>query len=466
YTFAPVADINAVDGVASYLWDFGDGTTSTAATPSHTYTNTGNYNIRLTITTNSGCTATVYYPDGVKTGTPVSVDFTADKFSVCASDGVQFTAIAPGADEYLWDFGDGSTSDLQNPIHIFEDTGFVNIRLTALNNRCPSDLIKPRYIHVDPPIARFSYSVDCDNKLLVNFRDSSIVDPLLGNITYSWTFGGSVPGTSNAQNPSFTFAELGSQKVTLTVTNGPLCSFTYEGEILLTDEKASFTSSKRVVCKDEEFTLTATPPNPANIKFYEWTVGPNLPVLDTSLSFKARLAEGGLYDVMLVIIDTNFCRDTLVAAGYMEVVGPDPDFGPDARGTCPNVLFNFTDKTVSTAPITKWTWEYGDGTVRDYTAPPFNHRYQNTGVFGVRLTVTDNRGCKDSKFIEDTVIVTSPTAGFLADTVFCPGVPLNYTDTSIGRNLTYLWNLGNGATSTDANPTNIFPVGDAQYNVS
>jgi gliding motility-associated-like protein len=465
YTFSPVHSVKAVDGVASWLWDFGDGSTSTQSNPSHVYTSVGSFNIKLRIVTNSGCIKDTTFVDGVKTGSPVTVDFVANKFDVCASEAVQFTDLSNGADEWLWDFGDGTNSIDRNPSHVFADTGYVTITLTAFRNRCGTSEVKTRYLHITPPIARFTYTVDCNNKLLVNFRDSSIIDPTLGNISYRWTFGNGA-GSSTAKDPSFTFGSFGSHPVTLTVTNGPNCSFTYVGSILLTDEQAAFTSSKTNVCKDEEFILTANPVNADNIKFYEWTVGNDLPIMDTLPTLRYRLSDSGSYNIRLVIIDTNSCRDTLVLNSYIRVVGPEPDFGPDAKGTCPNTLITFTDKTVSAAPVIKWTWEYGDGTVQDYTAPPFNHRYKDVGVYSVKLTVTDNRGCKDSKTIRDTVIVTAPKVGFLADSIYCPAVNLQFNDTSSGRNLKYLWNFGNGSTSTLQNPTQAYAGGDASYSIS
>ncbi|RYY31022.1 MAG: PKD domain-containing protein [Chitinophagaceae bacterium] len=467
YTFTPVAAVNAVDGVATWFWNFGDGTTSSAANPTHVYNTPGSYDITLRITTTTGCTREVVYPAGVKAGRPITADFSADKFDVCASEPVTFTDLSPGADEWFWQFGDGTVSNEQNPVHIFQDTGFMSVSLTALSNRCGTTETKTAYIRITPPIARFAYSVDCDNKLRVNFRDSSIIDPALGTPTYSWTFGsGAGSGTSTQLNPTFTFPSFGSHPVTLTVTNGT-CSFTYVGEVLLTDERARFTSSKRTVCRDEEFTLTATPANPANIKYYEWTVGNDAPVLDTALTLLYRIRNGGSFPVRLVIIDSNFCRDTLVVSDFMQVVGPVPDFGPEAAGTCPNTDIRFIDKTTSAAPLVKWTWDYGDGTRTDYTTNgPFVHRYQDVGVYGVRLTVTDNLGCTATRFIEDTVIVTSPTAGFVADTIFCPGVNLNFRDTSAGRNLRYLWTFGDGNTSALQNPANAYPAGDRNYSVT
>ncbi|RYZ16387.1 MAG: PKD domain-containing protein, partial [Sphingobacteriales bacterium] len=198
YTFTPKESVKAVDGVASWLWDFGDGSTSTQRNPSHVYTTQGNFDIKLRIVTTTGCVKDTVFKDGVKTGAPITVDFSADKFQVCASQAVQFTDLSTGADEWLWDFGDGNSSDLRNPSHIFGDTGYVTVTLTAFNNRCATAVVKTRYIHVDPPVARFAYTVDCFNKRLVSFRDSSIIDPALGNVSYSWTFGNGLGATLSA----------------------------------------------------------------------------------------------------------------------------------------------------------------------------------------------------------------------------------------------------------------------------
>ena len=82
------------------------------------------------------------FVDGVKTGSPVIPDFVADKFEVCASEAVQFTDLTNGADEWLWDFGDGTISIERNPSHVFADTGYVTVTLTAFRNRCGTSVIK------------------------------------------------------------------------------------------------------------------------------------------------------------------------------------------------------------------------------------------------------------------------------------------------------------------------------------
>ncbi|MET0299225.1 MAG: PKD domain-containing protein, partial [Flavitalea sp.] len=455
----------AVDGVASWFWDFGDGTTSNLENPTHVYPNVGNYDIRLRVVTNSGCTKEMVYPGGVRTGTPLTPDFVADKFNVCASDPVQFTNLTVGGDQWRWEFGDGTTDTAKNATHRFADTGYVNISLTAFNNRCPSTVTKNAYIRVLPPIARFNYTVDCGNRLRVNFRDSSIIDPTLGNLTYTWTFGNSL-GTATGQFPSFTFPGYGRYPVTLTVTNGTTCVHSFTGSVLLIDERASFAASKTEICKDEEFTLTASTALPENIRFYQWQVGNAAPILDTAPTLRYRIADLGTYNVTLVVIDTNYCRDTVILNNYLQVIGPDVDFVPDARGNCLNTAVSFTDRTVSALPITKWSFEFGDGTNAEFARGPFTHKFQQTGVFSVKLTVTDSRGCSSSKLIRDTLIITSPKAGFRADTIFCPGVDLNMIDTSSGRSLTYNWSFGDGTGSTSRYPLKNFPAGDRNYTIA
>ena len=92
FTFQPVATIQTVDSVVSYLWNLGEpGATYTTASPIHTYTTAGNYNLQLTITTQNGCVETVNVPNGVLTGTPPSVNFSFTPNNTCASTPIQFT---------------------------------------------------------------------------------------------------------------------------------------------------------------------------------------------------------------------------------------------------------------------------------------------------------------------------------------------------------------------------------------
>ncbi len=170
YTYMPTATATAVDGIASYLWDFGDGATSTSPTPSHTYNNVGSYTIKLTVTTTGGCSITTTEQGGVKVGTPPATNFTLSSTDVCASTPVQFTDLTPPpADEWSWDFGDGGSSDQRNPSHLYMDSGTFIVKLTAFNNRCPNTSTG-QAVHIKPPIAKFDHTINCSNLSVAVYR--------------------------------------------------------------------------------------------------------------------------------------------------------------------------------------------------------------------------------------------------------------------------------------------------------
>ena len=151
-TARPVAVIaNSVSG-SKYLWDFGDGTTSTNSTPSHIYTRAGYFNIKLTITTPLGCTDTLTVVKGAEVGIKPTAQFSADHLDICATTSVNFidTSTGPEPNNWLWQFGDGGTSTEQNPGHIYNSAGKFSVTLIASNYGCSDTLKKTRYINVRP----------------------------------------------------------------------------------------------------------------------------------------------------------------------------------------------------------------------------------------------------------------------------------------------------------------------------
>ena len=142
--------------VTAWLWNFGDGTTSTGQNPTHTYTTAGTYAVTLTVTGDAGSntiTKTAYIT--VDDPKPVA-DFVATRLRGEAPLTVQFTDNSTGAPSLTraWDFGDGTTSALQNPTHIFDHDGegarTYTVTLTVTNS-AGSDVKKTEIIVVAPP---------------------------------------------------------------------------------------------------------------------------------------------------------------------------------------------------------------------------------------------------------------------------------------------------------------------------
>lgn len=468
FSYIPQATINTLDSIASYLWDFGDGTTSTQKDPPpHLYNATGKYDLSLTVTTESGCVITQLIPEGILVGTPPTVSFTATPMDQCASETFRFNGQAvttPGADvTWHWDFGDG-TSNLQNPSHIFRIYGNIDVTLTVSNNGCINSFTQT--IHVKPPVAEFIPTINCTNRS-VTFRNTSKVDNSLTPLTYLWKMGdpANTEFTTFEPGAPFSYPAPGTYDVTLIVVNGECADTTTREILIIPPQTADFTIDKNPVCKGESFKLEAIGSDPNVIRNYTWIVdGTVLPASTRSVTHS--LANTGTYDVRLRILDLNNCTSTKNVADYITVTGPEARFESATTGGCQNKTVTFNDlSTPNTASIVSWEWNFGDGTKETFTAPPFTHTYTRSGRFNVSLKITDAAGCTDNFNLPTDLLVTNPIVGFRADTFYCPGAPLPFVDTSSGAGLSYFWQFGDGGTSTSQHPDHSYPMGDSTYTV-
>ncbi len=463
---APVADINnltvaacapltwtftssviSVDPVISYEWDFGDGTTSTLATPTHFFP-VGEYDIRLIITTAGGCTDTVIKPRGIIATVKPTPDFSATPRDVCAFQNIFFTDLSTGAvTSWLWLFGDGGTSNQQNPVYAYQDTGYFDVTLIVCNGGCCDTLVFPRYIHINPPIANFSVSADCDNKLFKQFTDGSI-----GADEWHWDFGDGT--TSTLQNPSHTYASTGTYNVTLLVRNFVTgCEHMRPATIIIINEEANFIASADTVCKYTPIAFTATGNIIANVASFNWNFGDGN--MGNGQNTSHSYTQSGNYTVTLIVTDVQGCTDTMVKNLLIRINGPAAAFTPGTSGSCLLTAINFTDNSTDDGqhPIATWIWNYGDGISDTLTAPPFQHTYVAQGSYTVSLKVIDNKGCYDSAVTTAPIIISKPVALFYSmDLLSCPTKDIRFINQSSGPGATYLWDFGDGNTSTLSEP--------------
>jgi PKD repeat protein len=143
---------NQSTGGTSYLWDFGDGQTSTTLSPSHTYAAFGTYNVCLISTNSCGsdtsCSSvTVTCPSPAASFTTIPTGF-----SVQFNDGS-----GQGPTAWAWDFGDGGTSTLQNPTHLYAAPGTYNVCLIT-SNICGSDTVCNPVTVCAQPVSSFTFT--------------------------------------------------------------------------------------------------------------------------------------------------------------------------------------------------------------------------------------------------------------------------------------------------------------------
>lgn len=126
---------NPADTISSWLWNFGDGTTSTLQNPVHTYTQAGTYVVWLSVTTYGGCENNNSSTPIIITGypSPTALFTTNPSVNPMGSHTINFINQSTGAVSYWWDFGDGSTSNAQSPQHYYPALGTYTVTLAVTN---------------------------------------------------------------------------------------------------------------------------------------------------------------------------------------------------------------------------------------------------------------------------------------------------------------------------------------------
>lgn len=447
------AVISSVDPVTAYAWNFGDGSISALANPSHTFITPGSYTITLIITTAGGCQDTAVVQGGILVGNHPAANFSATPRNVCPLQEVDFTDLSTGnVDQWMWEFGDGGFAMDKNPGHKYSDTGKLDVTLIVWSQGCADSVKFAKYIHVYPPIAVFKVDTVCSPLFAKSFTDKSI-----GADTWAWTFGDG--STSTQQNPTHIYADTGTYTVGLTVTNiASGCSHFTELPVQVIHELANFTASDTIICKGTLVTFNPVGINSSKISTYRWIFGDGTAATITRGSMQHIYNLSGRYDITLIITDILGCSDTLLRPLYLRVDGPTPVFNTLTPNICLNSTVLFSDSSFSdgTHPVQKWIWNFGDGTIDTLASAPFQHKYTTPGVYDVSLKVVDSKGCTDSLVKLQYILVSKPIAQFTSDTLSCTSGIINFNNLSTGYGLSYLWNFGDGTTSTSPAPVHTY----------
>lgn len=130
-------EVSFIDGslhAMSHLWYFGDGASSTASAPSHVFGAPGLYDVVLIVTGAGGCSDTLAVQEGVHVHPAPLAGFSMDTMA-SAPNVFRFTDLSVGGASRLWDFGDGTSSGLPDPVHMFPgDGGGYTVCLTVENS--------------------------------------------------------------------------------------------------------------------------------------------------------------------------------------------------------------------------------------------------------------------------------------------------------------------------------------------
>ena len=261
---------NSLNGTDFY-WDFGDGNSSNLNSPQNTYSS-GIYSVKL-VSSNGVCFDTMTQSNMIEVGATIISDFTVSNNSTCQFTDIQFSDISNyNPDSWFWEFGDGNTSFLQNPNHIYLDSGTYTVNLTiSKNGECIENIEKINYISVfeEPEIIFSSNDVySCTLPFNVDFSDNTI-----NAVSWKWFFGNG--DSSSVRIPSIDFITIDEFDISLTVTdsNGCVSSIT-ENDYITTDRiYPLFSVSDSVVCDSEIVSFYNESLSARPIVSYQWDFG-------------------------------------------------------------------------------------------------------------------------------------------------------------------------------------------------
>lgn len=439
---------NLSSNATNFIWDFGDGQSSTATDPVHSYANPGTYTVKLIARNSFNCTKIHTKPAYITIVPNPPAAFTVNQQSSCnTGTSFNFNATTPGATAWFWDFGNGVTSNVQNPSYVYGAMGSYDVTLVVTNaNGCVDTLFQPSFINIGASLVP---SFTCTDQAGCAPFNTSFLCTVPSATSWLWDFGDGA--TATTQNPSHTYANPGNYNITLTVTTTSGCngSMTFPAYITVDNfPNASFTVTNPVGCKPHSVLFSNTTTNGAT---YTWDFGNG----NTSTAFNPVniYNAAGTYNVSMIATSPNGCTDTVSQTAAVTVNAVAGSFGATPRIGCAplNVAFS------STAPnVTTWDWDFGDGTTG--TGANVSHVYNTVGNYNIRLVVTSPQGCKDTLIKTAYVRVVNGTIPYVVpDTIkVCtpPGV-VSFTDPYTGSNA-WLWNFGDGGTSTIKNPTHTY----------
>ena len=390
----------------TYNWAFGDGGTSTATSPAHTYTANGTYIATLTANNNgtTSCVSTKTLAINVNSNCTLNANF---NFSTTANGGVQFyNATTPSVGvAYSWNFGNTFTSNVVNPSQIYSANGTYTVTLiaTSFTPACTSTYVA--VVNVNNVtgcnlVANFTASQGSNGN--VNFSNTSA--GTTSTTTYSWAFGNGQ--TSSLTGPSTTYTANGIYQVTLVATNNstPACVSTKTLNINVTTVCNLVSSFTHTVGANGVTQFVSTSTGTSGATMYSWNFGAGQGT--STQANPTHTYPNGTYTVTLTVSNVsttcsnsssqviNVTTNTCVANANFTLL---PTNTPKFWNAIPSMSTN----------IAAAQWNWGDGNTSNTLFT--SHLYSVSATYTICLSLTVT--CGASATYCSSYFIFKPTAG-------------------------------------------------------
>jgi gliding motility-associated-like protein len=448
---------DSTTALLTYLWDFGNGTTSTETNPVIAYADTGYFTVRLIATDPFGCVDTLERRAYIRVGNARADFLMSDTFSTCPPLVVRFTNLSQDAIRTTWDFGNGNFSSFPNPAHTYTTPGSFFVKLVAEGyTGCRDSMI--RQVLIRGPIGTFSYSplIGCP-PLQVRFNSNTQSSNL-----FTWDFSDGESIVVAQDTAVHIYNIPGNYVPRLILDDGLGCRVPLQGRdtIRILGARAFIRSLAQNSFCDS-----------AIVSFFDSSV-----VNDVVTRVRWRFGDGtesdlrnpvhvyrqpGRYLVTLEVFTQNNCysSDTLQVP---VIIARTPQFViRDSGLNCvpDTVQFSGVWQNPDTSQI-RYRWDLGNGQTTTLALPPAI-RYALPGTFLIRLETTNEYGCTSTDTLP-YVVNDTPRVQARPNAFICAGSGIALV--AIGAT-TYRWDSDPSLSCTNcASPTATPPI-DRTYRV-
>ncbi len=420
-----------------YMWDFGDGGSSTVSSPVYQYDDEGSYEVSLNFNNSCFELDTTFILDVYSRPEPAfavnnnegCVPFSIVIDNQSSNNYTEIEWTAPGSVEQV--------SDLDTPFFTYLNPGEYDITLRLINPLFERSVTIENAVNIiDVPSANFGLDA---NGFDVAFNDESLY-----NSSQTWDFGDG--NTSIAQNPSHTYAAEDSYLVTLVARN--VCGRDTLTEVfnLFSPPTASFESSDREVCRPASVAFQNNSSD--NALDYEWIFEGAQTTNSSMKNPVVAYDEVGIYDVTLIVHNPLF-SDTMLLQNYITVNDvAETNFTFTQSG----LEFDFTNLSVN---ADSYQWDFGDGNISVDVNP--SHEYTVPGNYFVSLTTVNQCGAAAISIPVEVRAV--PSANFSVNLLQqCQGSTFTFFNLSDEETTDYEWSFPGSTvpSSTEEAPTVIY----------
>lgn len=397
----------------------------------------------VTVSDANNCTAT---DDVIVTVVPAPTLDAGPDQNICEGDTVQLSAVGNGSFSWSPSLGLSSTSVADPEAHPVVTTTY-HVTLTDANNCSSLDSV---VVDVDPiPVAHFENPTPTCDGNSVQFNDASS-----GSVaSYYWDFGDGATGTG--ASPTHLYPGIGTYNVELTVvsSNGCTSSTTGVAEVVTGPNPDFIIDNGPDLCVAETLEIIDNSTGP--IASYLWDFGDGN--TSSATSPVHQYADPGGYSILLTLTAPDQCMNTR-AVDILVYPLPEAEFS--FTSACEGQTTNFTDQSsVGTGSVVGWEWYFDDGSPIDY-GQTTSHAYASTGNYNVMLIAQTDIGCRDTTYHQVAVNPTPVVSIIGVDG--CLGDETTFSNSTTPSSIisSWSWDLGDGQTSDQFEPTHIYASAD------